>query len=87
MARRGTCGHFAAFTARLVRSAFDPQRVRDRDKREPTDRVIVRGQPKRHFGSDQSLWRNCDWNGFAILLRGAKGKCRGRRVRKPVSNR
>ena len=42
-----------------------------------TDRVIVafglEGQLKRHFGSDQSVWRDGDWNGFvrialAVLL-------------------
>lgn len=42
---------------------------------------------KRHFGGDQSVWCDGDWNGFAILVRGAKEKCHGRKVRKPVSNR
>ena len=44
-------------------------------------------QLKWHFGSDQSVWHDGDWNGFAILVRGAKEKCYGRRVRKSVSNR
>lgn len=41
---------------------------------------------KRHFGSEQSLRRDGDWDGFAILVRGAE-KCRGRKLRKSVSNR
>lgn len=35
----------------------------------------------------QSLWQGGDWNGFAILVRGVKKKCRGRKVGKPVSDR
>ena len=26
-----------------------------------------RGQLKRHFGSDQSVWRDGDWNGFVRI--------------------
>ena len=37
-----------------------------------TDRVIVafdleRGQLQRHFGNDQSVWRDGDWNGFVRI--------------------
>ena len=37
-----------------------------------TDRVIVafgleRCQFQRHFGSDQSVWRGGDWNGFVRI--------------------
>ena len=49
--------------------------------------LIERGQLKWHFGSDQSVWRDGDWNGFAIVVCGAKGKCRGRKVRKSALNR
>ena len=28
---------------------------------------LARGQLKRHFGSDQSVWRDDDWNGFVRI--------------------
>ena len=47
---------------------------------------IERGYFKRHFGSDQSVWRDGDWNGFvrtavAGLLVEMREKCRKRRKR------
>ena len=27
----------------------------------------AKGQPQRHFGSDQSVWRDGDWNGFVRI--------------------
>ena len=28
---------------------------------------VGRGQFQRHFGSDQSVWRDGDWNGFVRI--------------------
>ena len=33
----------------------------------PQRLIIGRGQLQRHFGSDQSVWRDGDWNGFVRI--------------------